>query len=202
MDNVSKMLIIAAGVLITVLTINVATVLFRSATNMSKTYFSTEQISEINTFNSNFTRFVGAVQEENDDGTLTENRQYATIYDVVTAANFAWNYNMQMVIDPLNVPEDESERILHINIHNSENDGDGCDDLQNCTQETFDNLLQNCYYKIGAQTSSNIMHYKVNIDHVNGDGRINEVTFYPEIEDNIDLYINDGNNFNLKNNID
>ena len=175
MENASKALLIGVGVLIAVMIIGLTTRLFNSASEVTQTYYSRELSDELNAFNSNFTKYIGAVVNE-EAGT---EQKYATIYDVISVANFAWNYNVEAVENPQD-PNIEPERILHINLADSTKRYTK-NNLQNCSQQTFYTLMQNCYYKpTGIQTPNNIMNFAIEINKTNGDGRINTVTFYPQ----------------------
>ena len=57
MENVTRALTMGAAVLIAVLIVAFATRIFSSASEVTKSFQSKEEISEINAFNSNFTRF-------------------------------------------------------------------------------------------------------------------------------------------------
>lgn len=74
MENASKALLIAAGVLIGVLLLSLMITLFVSASSISKTYDETKNAEAIQQFNANFTKYLG---------------QDLTIHQVVTICNFA-----------------------------------------------------------------------------------------------------------------
>ncbi len=60
MENASKALLMGAGILIAISLIALAVRMFSSASEVTKSFQSQEEISEIRTFNSNFAKFVGA----------------------------------------------------------------------------------------------------------------------------------------------
>lgn len=74
MENASKALLIAAGVLIGVLLLSLMITLFVSASSISKTYDETKNAEAIQQFNANFTKYL---------------EQNLTIHQVVTICNFA-----------------------------------------------------------------------------------------------------------------
>lgn len=74
MENASKALLIAAGVLVGVLLLSLMVTLFVSASSLSKTYDENKNAEAIQQFNANFTKYLG---------------QNLTIHQVVTICNFA-----------------------------------------------------------------------------------------------------------------
>lgn len=180
MENASKALFIGVSILIAIGIIGLATTLFNSASQVTETYYSKELSDELNTFNSNFTKYIGAIRNEASGA----EQKYATIYDVISVANFAWDYNVKAVEDPT-APELQSgssgsewRRILHVNIGTSDK-SNIIKDLQNYDQQTFYSLMQDCYYIGGDAKPENIMDFEIDIVETNDDGRINTVTFYP-----------------------
>lgn len=82
MENASKALLAAGGVLIAVIIITLIVNIFQNAGNQSKTYKQSVQTDEITIFNSNFTKYVG---------------KNLTIHEVVTICNFAEQNNIHKV---------------------------------------------------------------------------------------------------------
>ena len=74
MENASKALLMAGGVLLGVLILALMVTLFASASGLSKTYEETKQSEAIQQFNSNFTKYLG---------------KKLTTHEVVTICNFA-----------------------------------------------------------------------------------------------------------------
>ena len=97
MENASKALLIAGGVLIAIIILALIVGVFRSAGNQSRTYNKTMQAEEITKFNSNFTKFLG---------------KNLTIHEVVTICNFAEQNNIHKVEIP------ESQKKIAQNIKN------------------------------------------------------------------------------------
>ena len=130
-----------AAVLIAVLIVAFATRIFSSASEVTKSFQSKEEISEINAFNSNFTRFIGAVVKDNQ---LTD-QHYATIYDIVSVANFAWNFNTDQVYELKKMSSSEQladPRIVHINIKESKDGKEICNDFQNYNQKAQYKMIE------------------------------------------------------------
>ena len=83
MENVSKALLLSASVLLALLIVALGLRLFKSASRVTKAYDSSMSQIQISTFNTNFTKFMGAVTDE----TNAEKQKYATIYDVISTVN-------------------------------------------------------------------------------------------------------------------
>ncbi len=81
MENASKALIIAGGVLIAMLIISIAVYLFTTYASLGETYDQKLSATEIQKFNANFTKFDG--------------RENIIIQEIVSLVNFAKNYSEQ-----------------------------------------------------------------------------------------------------------
>lgn len=173
MENASKALLMGAGTLLAILIIFIAVRIFSSASDVTEAYQTKEVSSEVATFNTNFTRFVGAVVI---NGELDENQHYAKIHDVVSVSNFAWNYNNKVTQNPLD-PDDE--RIIRINII-SEDGKTKIDNLQNYTQKAYNELINAGYYVVNRNpNANNTINYEIKIKSRAADGRINNLDFIP-----------------------
>lgn len=75
MENATKALLMAGGVLIAILIISVLVITFQKTGNVSKSYDKSVSQEEITKFNVNFTKYLG---------------QDLTIHQVVTICNFAY----------------------------------------------------------------------------------------------------------------
>lgn len=82
MENASKALLMAAGILIGVLLLALLVTLFSSARSLSNQYEATKKSEAIQQFNVNFTKYLG---------------QELTIHQVVTICNFAEHNKIQKV---------------------------------------------------------------------------------------------------------
>ncbi len=184
MENISKALLIATGTLLAVLLVAIGTRIFSSALEVSKQYFDREEINELNAFNSNFTRFAGAVR--NNAG--SETQKLATIHDIVSTIYFAKDYNASTEVTGPNDP-----RILRINIrldHGLTNKT--YNNIQDWNSVQLNQLMSRCYYKSDTQPEANdIYTFEVDVRY-NDTGRINVVTFFTEDEmDNLTTKIDD-----------
>ena len=173
MENASKALLMGAGTLLAILIIFIAVRIFSSASDVTEAYQTKEVSSEVATFNTNFTRFVGAVVI---NGELDESQHYAKIHDVVSVSNFAWNYNNKVTQNPLD-PDDE--RIIRINIVSAD-DKIKINNLQNYTQKAYNELINAGYYVVYSNPNANsTINYEIKIKSRAADGRINNVDFIP-----------------------
>lgn len=82
MENASKALLMAAGVLIGILILSLMVALFASSSSFSRHYDETKQSEAIQQFNSKFTKYIG---------------KDLTIHQVVTITNFANKYGVTVV---------------------------------------------------------------------------------------------------------
>lgn len=88
MENASKALIMAAGVLIGILVLSLGVYLFASFGNTSIQIHEENEANELNKFNSQFTVYQG--------------RTDLTIYDILTVANYASENNKYYGLDKTN----------------------------------------------------------------------------------------------------
>ncbi len=183
MENASKALLIGAGILVAMLILFIAVRMFSSASQVTEVYQSKEVSSEVATFNANFTRFIGAVVKDDE---LT-NQNYAKIHDLVSVANFAWNYNNKMVMNPLNPEDPNDQRIVHVNLKLNGDRAPQLNDLQNYNQEAYYLLIENGYYiSKDYPNAKNTIDYKIEIVSYNAENRINNMNFYPS-DNNVNL---------------
>lgn len=81
MENASKALLMAGGILIAMLILAMGVTLFATYSGIIGSYDQTQEANEITKFNSNFIKFVG--------------RKDITAQEIVTLANFVRYYNEQ-----------------------------------------------------------------------------------------------------------
>lgn len=116
MENATKALLIAGGVLIAIIILSVMVIMFQKTGNVTKTYDQTISQEEITKFNSNFTKYIG---------------QKLTIHEVVTISNFANSnnvrkvkcsiYNEQSIKDEMDFQKENNKKHVYtINITNGE----------------------------------------------------------------------------------
>lgn len=177
MENVSRALLMAAGVLLAVLIISIATLLFRSGANVVESYQHSNEQNELNTFNSNFTRMISG-----NDTKLGKVSDTITIYDIITVANFAWNNNIKYVENPLDNIYKGDPRMLSINICD-DSSTKIVEDLQNLNQHAYDLLIQQGYFKNNNTDKAyepTTMYYTIEIEKYNSVGRVQIINFRPK----------------------
>ena len=182
MENASKALLMAGGVLIAILVLSLATRLFKSAYSVSKTYDDQMQATESRSFNAHFTRFYGAPK----DGVATQ--QQATIHDVITTVNFVRDYNKQVQENPLDTNDPAH---IRIDLKGTEGSHKQIQNLEIYDNVLYTRLIQTCYYKDPTYPmvdANGVVHFEITINKQNNAGKINHVTFTadsPEIDGNI-----------------
>lgn len=106
MENATKALLIAGGVLIAILIITVMVMLFNSTGNVSRSYNDRIETEEVTKFNANFTQYL---------------RQDLTIHDVISICNFAkqngvevlgaQNYSIEKDLEKIETVQDSNGNI-------------------------------------------------------------------------------------------
>jgi len=166
MENVSKALLLSASVLLALLIVALGLRLFKSASRVTKAYDSSMSQIQISTFNTNFTKFMGAVTDE----TNAEKQKYATIYDVISTATFAYDYNSKQVINGL------------VRVDLKSKSGATIEHLQ-VKEKIYDILLQECYYQDNNYPNAkSIITYEITVNAETTGGLIRWVTFTPMVD--------------------
>ncbi len=182
MENLSKALLIAGGVLIAILLVSLATRVFNSASEVSKAYNASAETTDINTFNTKFTRFIGAVT----DGASNETQQYATMHDIITLANFAKDHNhKENAILATGFTDTQNPAAVRIDIGTRDTFNGTIKtvgtNIQDLTQDNYNVLMSRFHYKDNNNPNSNsIITYKIDIQSYNPVGRVNHVLFYTQ----------------------
>lgn len=184
MENASKALLLAAGTLLGVLIIIVAVRMFSSASGVTQSYHSQEGATEIESFNNRFTKFIGATRGDDDTDT-----RFATIHDIISLANFAWDYNRKKAInlDVNPIDEPNGHEFIHIqlckiNPINSKVGDTLIENFENYTEQTYQNFIKFGYYAFPDKPDQdNIVIYEIDIETIEYDqvGKIKNIKFYP-----------------------
>lgn len=182
MENASKALLMGAGMLLGLLIIFVATRMFSSASKVTESYHSQESSTEVAMFNKNFTKYIGATRGEESIET-----RFATIHDIITTANFAWDYNrkkaLQLDIDPIKTPNENE--LIHIQLCKLDYDSDTagdiiCSNFENLNDKTYQEYIKKGYYVSSDNPDQDyIINYEILITEYNPVGKIKTVKFYP-----------------------
>ena len=157
MENATKAMIIAAGVLIGIMILSLGVVLYEELSSYVESSHEEIRFNELNKFNTQFTQYI------NNSGELT-------IQDVVTAANLAHQNNVKY-----NVTEEQrgDESSFYVAIYLNKNIS-----LENLTSEQIAQLLKN-----NIKEGNQIKNFKcaskdVQISTITG--RVYEIHFYEE----------------------
>lgn len=149
MENASKALLMAAGVLIGILILSLAVYLFVSFGSTSQQIHERNEENQMNEFNSKFTSYIG--------------KNNITIYDVITVANLATENNKKYEFDKRSFNnEPSSDYYIYVKFKNSNIEygkSDTSKDINDKYTEIIQNELNNnnlntynCSAKINSKT--------------------------------------------------
>ena len=115
MENASKALLMAGGILVGVLILALMITLFISSSKISSEYDNTKQITGVQQFNVNFTKYLG---------------QDLTIHQVITITNFANQNNVSISgisggKNTSDISEDTLKKVYKLTIPNDAYDENG-----------------------------------------------------------------------------
>ena len=174
MENASRALFIAAGVLLGVLILSVAVALFSMFGGSSKEIIEKIDEAKITEFNNNFLKYYSDKTEV-----------YIDVYDVVTMANFAKKNNDELLISSETSYNQNSEYIqVKLNYH--KNGSSNFTVINNCekwTESEINSFIkENCfkYGTTGGNTSDKRKYYIKNNIVVN---KLTKKIIYIEIEE-------------------
>lgn len=157
MENATKALFIAAGVLIGVMVLSLGVALFADLQNYVESSHEQIRFNDLSKFNTQFTKYINYIEDE---------KQFSlTIHDVVTAANTAYENNRSNNLEPSEW--DELPNSLYVSVYLNEMRID-----QNI-EETMTNLLRDNLKK----------EYKCegkNVEYSSDTGRVYRISFYDE----------------------
>lgn len=164
MENASKALIMAAGVLIGIMILSLAVYLFATFGSTSTELHKQKETDQLNQFNSQFTSYEG--------------KEDITIYDVITVANLATENNKYYELDRLNsLPTTNKVADYYIGVLL---DNNRLDYGRNTTNETIN---KNYNSKINGEleeingTQKYLKTYTCKVDISSITGRVYKVTF-------------------------
>ncbi len=150
MENASKALIMAAGVLIGILILSLAIYLFANFGAASAEVHRQNEANQINQFNAQFTSYEG--------------RTDITIHDVVTVANLAKDSNANYEL----TSQTETNYYIIVKLGNNQ--------IQNYTSSQLDNLVSNDVNSIN-KTSESLPTYTCNVIINPNTKRVSTVNF-------------------------
>lgn len=174
MENASKALLMAAGVLIGLLILSLAVYLFASFGTTSAEIHKQNEENQLNQFNGQFTSYVG--------------KEGITIYDVVSVANLATESNIYYEFDKRATPTDGKDNYISVIFKNSSINGtynrktiekaygSNTADIQNYYNELISLDLQNMNITSDAE-KSDLTQYECQVEISNTTQRVYRVTF-------------------------
>lgn len=163
MENASKALIMAAGVLLGVMIISFAVYLFSTFGSYSNDVYMQMEATRMEAFNSQFTKFYGTEQRENPYDTNSD-KYYngpilCTVQDVVTIAKLARDSNAKYGVyedDTNYTSTNENDMYITVNLLSEMKKGKN---IENWTGNQFTDLIKNNTFADGS--TSNIKYYYV-----------------------------------------
>lgn len=163
MENASKALIMAAGVLLGVMIISFAVYLFSTFGSYSNDVYMQMEATRMEAFNSQFTKFYGTEQRENPYDTNSD-KYYngpilCTVQDVVTIAKLARDSNAKYGVyedDTNYTSTNENDMYITVNLLSEMKKGKN---IENWTGNQFTDLIKNNTFVDGS--TSNIKYYYV-----------------------------------------
>ena len=170
MENISKSLLIAGGVLIGILIITLAVSLYASLSTYVESAQEDMQTQKIQEFNVQFTKYINYNKETNEkDFTLT-------IQDIITAVNLAYENNTKY--DLANY--EEGNYYVTVNIMQGE-DNPKYANLEKEINSKWTEILASELENKDENGHVEIKEYKCSIDDVKFDsktGRVYQIDFY------------------------
>lgn len=169
MENASKALIMAAGVLLGVMLISFAVYLFSTFGSYSNEVYLQMEETRMNAFNSQFTKYYGTEQRENPYDSNSD-KYYngpilCTVQDVVTLAKLARDSNAKYDVyidDPNYVSTNPNDLYVTVNLLSITKGNN----IENWTENQFTNLIKENTFVSGS--TSNIKYYYItSIDFMN-----------------------------------
>ena len=160
MENASKALLMAAGILISMMVISLALYLFITFGNASKNTHKKNEENQLAQFNSQFTSYANKSEGVN-------------IYDVITMANLAKDNNENYGL----TKSDEGENSYYIAVCFRDFYNTRYDNLENNTQDQYNELIKK-HSNLASIEKEKIIQktYNCKVDISNVTGRVYKVT--------------------------
>ena len=182
MENISKSLILAGTLLISVLTLAVIIALFRSGGDLGNTYQSRREQEAIRSYNEPFTKLSAISDEFDDSGNVTKMGKI-TIYDVISAINYAKDINQEYIDEGYSYDANDTRSdYIKINLYDNQNCITILKSLKNNSIKYEDvageNFSQSDFHDLIKDYPSDKIIWGISISGYNSDGKINDVKFY------------------------
>lgn len=198
MENASKALIMAAGVLIGVMLISFAVYLFSVFGDYSGEVQSQMEARRVEAFNTQFTKYYGSEQRENPYDSNSE-KSYdgpilCTAQDVVTIANLAKDSNTSYGVyddDPDYTSDNLNDMYITVNLLNLGNKGTH---IENWDKNKFTNFIkENTFVKDKTtnkdDTSKAKYYYVKNVTYMNMTDSLQRVRVIEIAELDVEAYL-------------
>ena len=164
MENASKALIMAAGVLLGVMLISFAVYLFSTFGSYSNDVYLQMEERRMDAFNSQFTKYYGTEQRENPYDSNSD-KYYngpilCTVQDVVTIAKLARDSNAKYGVyedNPNYISTNPNEMYVTVNLLSITKGNN----IENWTENQFTNLIKGNTFI--TNSTSNIKYYYINL---------------------------------------
>lgn len=198
MENASKALIMAAGVLLGVMLISFAVYLFSVFGDYSGEVQSQMEVRRVEAFNTQFTKYYGSEQRENPYDSNSE-KSYdgpilCTAQDVVTIANLAKDSNTSYGVyddDPDYTSDNLNDMYITVNLLNLGNKGTH---IENWDKNKFTNFIkENTFVKDKTtnkdDTSKAKYYYVKNVTYMNMTDSLQRVRVIEIAELDVEAYL-------------
>lgn len=198
MENASKALIMAAGVLLGVMLISFAVYLFSVFGDYSGEVQSQMEARRVEAFNTQFTKYYGSEQRENPYDSNSE-KSYdgpilCTAQDVVTIANLAKDSNTSYGVyddDPDYTSDNLNDMYITVNLLNLGNKGTH---IENWDKNKFTNFIkENTFVKDKTtnkdDTSKAKYYYVKNVTYMNMTDSLQRVRVIEIAELDVEAYL-------------
>jgi hypothetical protein len=198
MENASKALIMAAGVLLGVMLISFAVYLFSVFGDYSGEVQTQMEARRVEAFNTQFTKYYGSEQRENPYDSNSE-RSYdgpilCTAQDVVTIANLAKDSNTSYGVyddDPDYTSDNLNDMYITVNLLNLGNKGTH---IENWDKNKFTNFIkENTFVKDKTtnkdDTSKAKYYYVKNVTYMNMTDSLQRVRVIEIAELDVEAYL-------------
>ena len=198
MENASKALIMAAGVLLGVMLISFAVYLFSVFGDYSGEVQSQMEVRRVEAFNTQFTKYYGSEQRENPYDSNSE-KSYdgpilCTTQDVVTIANLAKDSNTSYGVyddDPDYTSDNLNDMYITVNLLNLGNKGTH---IENWDKNKFTNFIkENTFVKDKTtnkdDTSKAKYYYVKNVTYMNMTDSLQRVRVIEIAELDVEAYL-------------
>ena len=159
MENASKALLMAAGVLIGVLILSLAVFLFASFGGTSARIHDTVQKNQLAKFNTQFTNY--------------ETKESVTIYDIISVANLATENNKENQLQKKNTPTTGNDNYITVRLKGKCIEGGENTDIKQLEKEYNQKIIED----IDKQNNGKLKEYNAEASISKETGRVYLIEF-------------------------